>query len=364
VQILHKDLRKSILKLKPLTATDLYVLSNVLEVGDHITGRTVRRVHRRGHESRSGDKGERIPVFLTIDAQEIGFHESTTQPRLRIRGRILEGPEDLVSVGSWHTFNIETGSILTIKKKDWTSYHFQLLDEAQQASQRKKIGLLVINTGQATMAIVDNFKVRTAFQERFKIPRKTSSTKTRKHNIGQFFRSIADILNRLISVEGIEHLVIGGPGFTKDHLVDFLAEGNILPDVSIQVETTSSALPAGIGELISRGTIDKLAAEYNIIQERKILDEFLSRLGKGLETITYGLDSVCQAAQMGAIDTLLVLDTLLRSQDDNKKQLIQTTLKQTEYSRGRLHVVAANSENGKQLDGLGGMLALLRFPIR
>ncbi len=363
MRILHKDLRQGLLKLKPFTATDLYVLSNLVESGDHVSARTVRRVHRKGQEGRSGDKGERIPVFLTLDTQEAGFHESTAQPRLRIRGRILEGPEDLVSIGSWHTINVEIGSVLSIKKSEWTAYHFKLLDEAQQAAQRSKICLLVIDTGHATIAIVDNFKVRIALQERSKIPRKTSRSKTREHALGQFFKFVTDSLNRLITAEEVAHLVIGGPGFTKDHFLDFLDKNHLRPDIPIQIETTSSALGSGISELISRGTIDRLAAEYSVIQERKILDEFLARIGKGLETIAYGLESVYQAAQMGAIETLLVLDTLLRAQDGKEKEIIQKILKQTETGRGKLHIVTAKSENGEQLEGFGGTLALLRFPV-
>jgi protein pelota len=363
VRILHKDLRQGLLKLKPFTATDLYVLSNLVETGDHVSARTVRRVHRKGQEGRSGDKGERIPVFLTLDAQEAGFHESTAQPRLRIRGRILEGPQDLVAIGSWHTFNIEIGSVLSIKKSEWTAYHFKLLDEAEKATQRSKIGLLVIDMGHATMAIVDNFQVRTIWQERANIPRKASRVKTREQAIGQFFKFVTDALNRLIKTEEVAHLVVGGPGFTKDHFLAFLDKNRLRPDIPIQMETTSSALSSGISELISRGTIDRLAAEYSVVQERKILDEFLARMGKGLETVAYGLDSVDQAAQMGAIETLLVLDTFLRSQDETKKEQIQKILKQTESGRGNLHIVAANSENGEQLESLGGTLALLRFPV-
>ncbi|MHA2230873.1 MAG: mRNA surveillance protein pelota [Candidatus Hodarchaeales archaeon] len=363
MRTLHKDLRHGLLKLKPLTATDLYVLSNVLEPGDHVSARSVRRVHRKGQEGRSGDKGERVPVFLTLDVEEANFHESTAQPRLRIRGRILEGPDDLVSVGSWHTFNIEIGSVLSIKKKEWTSYHFKLLEEAQQAAQRSKIGLMVIDTGHMTMAVVDNFQVRMAFQERFKIPRKASRIKTREEAIGQFFRFVAEAVNRLIDNEKLVHLVIGGPGFTKDHFLTFLDKNQLRPDIPIQMETTSSALASGVGELVSRGTIDRLAAEYSVVQERKILDEFLTRMGKGIETVAYGLDNVHQAAQMGAVEKLLVLDTLLRSQEESQKEVIQTILKQTESGRGHLRIVTATSENGEQLEGLGGTLALLRFPI-
>ncbi|MHA2497072.1 MAG: mRNA surveillance protein pelota, partial [Candidatus Hodarchaeales archaeon] len=270
---------------------------------------------------------------------------------------------DLVSIGSWHTINVEVESVLSNKKSEWTAYRFKLLDEAQEAAQRSKICLLVIDTGHATIAIVDNFKVRIALQERSKIPRKTSRSKTREHALGQFFKFVTDSLNRLITAEEVAHLVIGGPGFTKDHFLDFLDKNHLRPDIPIQIETTSSALGSGISELISRGMIDRLAAEYSVIQERKILDEFLARIGKGLETIAYGLESVYQAAQMGAIETLLVLDTLLRAQDGKEKEIIQKILKQTETGRGKLHIVTAKSENGEQLEGLGGTLALLRFPV-
>ncbi len=363
MQIIHKDVRQGFMKLKPLNATDLYVLSNILEINDLVSAKTVRRVHRKGQEGRSGDKGERIPVFLKIQMQEANFHESSLQPRLRIRGTILEGPEDIVSIGSWHTFNIEIGVIISIKKNEWTSYHFKLLDEAKKSETQVKIALLVIDTSNATMAVVDNFKVKIIFQERFKIPRKASQSKNRNQIIGKYFRSVSEALNRIIKNEKIENLVIGGPGFAKDHFQEFITKNNLKPKIPIQMETTSTALAGGISELISRGTIDRLAADFSIVQERKILDEFLARLGKGLETVAYGLESVFQASQMGAIETLLVLDTLVRSQKENDKRAVRTTLKKSETSQSKIHIVLASSENGEQLASLGGILALLRFPV-
>ena len=64
-----------------------------------------------------GTKGDRKPMWLKLKVKSVSFHEFSN--RLRIKGTILEGPEDFVSFGSYHTFNIETGQQVTIQKSEW-----------------------------------------------------------------------------------------------------------------------------------------------------------------------------------------------------------------------------------------------------
>ena len=74
---------------------DLYVLYNVIAPNDQVKARTFRRIRQNDDEGRA-DKGERVPMVLTLVVEEAKFHEFAN--RLRIKGKVIAGPEDLISL--------------------------------------------------------------------------------------------------------------------------------------------------------------------------------------------------------------------------------------------------------------------------
>jgi protein pelota len=93
------------------------------------------------------------------------------------------------------------------------------------------------------------------------------------------------------------------------------------------------------------------------------MNEFLKRLGKDEKTIAYGPEEIEKAAIYGAIENLLLIEDFLRTTDQERRQFLENLLENTEKSGGYVEIVNINSEIGKQIKALGGMIALLRFPI-
>ena len=109
MKIMEFDKKKQEMVLKTESLNDLWALYNVIERGDKISAKTHRRVVLR-----EGAKGERKPMRLKINVESLSFHEFSN--RLRIKGTILEGPDEYVSYGSYHTLNIKIDKIITITK--------------------------------------------------------------------------------------------------------------------------------------------------------------------------------------------------------------------------------------------------------
>ena len=103
MQVLVDKTRNGELKVLIESLDDLWVIYNIIRENNQIKGRTFRRVVMR-----EGDSGVRKPMTLLLNIQKVEFHEFTN--RLRVLGTILEGPEDWVSTGQHHTFNLEPGS--------------------------------------------------------------------------------------------------------------------------------------------------------------------------------------------------------------------------------------------------------------
>jgi len=74
--------------------------------------------------------------------------------------------------------------------------------------------------------------------------------------------------------------------------------------------------------------------------------------------VAYGPKEVEEAVRSGAVETLLVLDPLLREKD------LEAMMNAVESSRGKVMVVSEHHEAGKKLEALGGMAALLRFRLQ
>ena len=112
-----------------------------------------------------------------------------------------------------------------------------------------------------------------------------------------------------------------------------------------------------IREIIKKGILDEMATEGRIVHEMRAMNRVLEEIGKSSSLVTYGINEVKKAAEAGAIEELLVIDNLLRKRD------VETIMNLVENLRGKVMVVSSEHEGGKQLTALGGMAALLRYPL-
>ena len=78
---------------------------------------------------------------------------------LRVSGKIVEGPDELIAKGSYHTFNIQKDTILKIIKEKWSSIELQRLKDAENSSLRSKILVVILDDRDATIALLRESKV-------------------------------------------------------------------------------------------------------------------------------------------------------------------------------------------------------------
>jgi protein pelota len=100
-----------------------------------------------------------------------------------------------------------------------------------------------------------------------------------------------------------------------------------------------------------------MATEGRIVHEMRAMNRILEEIGKSSSLATYGMKEVQNAAESGAVEELMVIDNLLRKED------VEKIMNLVENLRGKVMVVSSEHEGGKQLTALGGMAALLRYPL-
>ncbi len=169
------------------------------------------------------------------------------------------------------------------------------------------------------------------------------------------YKKVAEHMKtQFLGYEGLKGILVGGPGPTKHEFVD----GNyITADVKkkiITVKDLSYTEEFGLQELVDKSG-DVLFQE-DIVEEKKIVNQFLETLAKRPGLISYGEKEVMKALEMGAVATLLLSESL----DESKIETFEETAKKFSTE---IKIISTETMEGAQLRDLGGYGAILRYEL-
>ncbi|MHA1821549.1 MAG: mRNA surveillance protein pelota [Promethearchaeota archaeon] len=358
MQILHTEPNKGLVKVQIANLEDLWVLYNIIQDGDTVGARTFRRV-----VIREGDAGERKPMYLELKVESLEFHEYSN--RLRIKGQITKGPDEFISLGQYHTINVTIGTKLTIIKDKWYQHEIKRLNEATKSGENKIILVVALETGLATISLVSNYSIRVVSTLRKNIPGKRYSKQHFMDAITKFFEELSGIIAENIKNNDINLVIICGPGFLKEQyqetLRQYLKQQHM--SVSVRVASASSGTESAIYEVLRKGDIASIIADHRLSEETNLMEEFITHLGKDDGLITYGLEETLKAAEMGAIEILMVTDIVMREIRKNKEQDIEKLFNLVESARGQIKIFSTLHPAGEQLQNYTGIAAILRYKI-
>jgi protein pelota len=279
--------------------------------------------------------------------------------KLRVHGLIREAP-DIMPTGAHHTLTIALNQPLTIVKKEWPKH---LLDRLARASETEK-PMLILSIDDEGFAIAETkqYGVEIKVEERTKLPGKHEAEK-RVEAAKAYFRRALNSLNQLWT-QNHSPIVIVGAGFVKGDFTKFLAEEAQEISKSVtDVKSVNNGGTAGIYEAIRSGVLLHAANQLRIVQETATIEEVMKRLGKDEGKVTYGLEAVENAANMRAVEKLVIADVTLRDADEQQRLRLEGLMKTIEKRGADITIISAEHEAGLKLLALGGVAALLRFPL-
>jgi len=357
MQIIEEKPKEGRVKVKAETLDDLWHLYHIIDPGDIVYAKTLRKQAQRSDSLRA-EKVEVIPVFLGVKAEKINFHKFANQ--VRVTGPIVYASREDVPLGKYHTITIEEGTTVTIQKTRWKEHHIERLKEAVEASKRARVMIVVIDEGEADMALVREYGLEVLNSIRYNLGGKRYNT-DRESEEKRFFHDVAKTMEDVMNREKVEKAIVAGPGFVKEDFHKFLKEK--YPELAkrVVIEDTSVTGRTGIYEVIKRGTVEKVYHENRVAKEIQLVEKVLENIARNNGLAAYGLREVEGAANYGAVATLLVLDELLKGEHREK---IEEMMDAVRYSRGEVVVVSSEHEGGEKLKALGGLAALLRFRVR
>ncbi len=361
MKIVTKKLKTGLVVVVPEDMDDLWHLYNVILPGDQVAARTVRRVRRDLGDTSRPDKGERRRMFIRLAVEEVALHKYSN--RLRVKGKILEGPADFVSLGSYHTINIEPGLKTEIVKERWPR---PLLQRLQDAASRKgqRLIIIAVEEDQASIGIIDDSGIDVRVEIHGTARGKYGKYVQTAETMNQMFAGVATQLQELLDrLPDVLRVVIVGPGSTKEKLAEYITSRIPTSQGKILIEHVSTGTVTGIYEALNRGVIEQIAGEIRLNREIRLMDDIMTHLGKGTGKTAYGWDEILRAVQFGAVETLLVLDKTFREAAPDQRRRMETIMRQVETKAGSIEILSAEHQAGKQLKSLGGIAALLRFSL-
>lgn len=225
-------------------------------------------------------------------------------------------------------------------------------------------GIIILDRREAQVAILKGKTISVIYSETSAVPGKYKAggqsaarfARVREGLARAFYRKVADVVNQefdsnIIKLKGI---IIGGPGPSKEefHNENFLNQ-DIKKNVIAVVDVGYSG-EQGIAEVLEKSK--DILAEESMLREKKATDRFFNILGKTPDLATYGNDNVKKAAELGAIELMLISD----SKDDDEIEKFADLI---ETQRGDWIIISSISREGKTLDGIGGVGAILRYKV-
>ena len=334
---------------------DLWFLSQVIEKGDAVTAKTVRKMKLGGQEERKANVVKKW-VQLTLEVEKVEFHKYTNA--LRVAGKITEASGD-IQRGAFHTINIEEGSKLTVKKEVWLKHQWSRLQEATK-EKFPKVLLCVLDRKEVSFALLKRYgydlmsELEGEVQEkRFPILKKSAT----------FYQDIVKRIQEYVKRFKIEYIIIASPAFWKDEIMKEVNKNAQELKNKVTLATCNATGKNALNEVLKRDEVKKLLKNERLIQEIALVDEIFTEIGKN-GAVTYGLQEVEKVAQTGAVKTLLITTDLIRSlRQENRYDQLDKVMKLVEQAQGDIHIITTEHDAGQRLQGITGIAALLRYKI-
>ncbi|RFU35156.1 hypothetical protein B7463_g1252, partial [Scytalidium lignicola] len=356
----------------PEEPEDMWHAYNLIAANDLLRASAIRRVTT---ESSTGSTSStRVHITLLIRVTSIDFDPQAGQ--LHVSGRVAE-ENKWVKVGAYHTLDLELQRNFTLEKSEgWDSIALDVVREAIKQDKEGTVPAVVMQEGLANICLITEHQ--TILKQRIEsgIPRKRSG-RSAEHDKGleKFYQVTLETLTRHVDITLPRPLLLASPGFTaagfQKYIIDEATRtGNkaLLANKSnFIVVHCSSGHVHSLNEILKSPEVLSKLKDTKYARETRYMDDFMTLLRKDDGRAWYGPSEVEKAVEKGAVGrgggVLLISNALFRSQEIGTRKRWVKLVDQVREEGGEARVLSSDHESGKRLEGLGGIAAILTFPI-
>lgn len=269
-------------------------------------------------------------------------------------------------------------------------------------------GLIVADKNEAAIGYLQGSSIKTVYTLESNVPGKTKAggqsaqrfSRLREEMLKTFLDEISEKAKNAFMKKAREGkllgLIIGGPGFVKDKLVDDDHLHQALQDEIIDVKSLDVSGEAGLSRLVDKA--EESIEDSQVVKERNLVNQFFENLKTDNGKSEYGIEQVEEALKIGAVDTILISedvdlyeavyecgnghdhsvyeeeaeieDSIECPECGEEMELkeigdiIDALGEKAEEMSSDLEIISSEHEEGKRLLNMGGVAAILRYRIR
>ena len=329
---------------------DLLTIRRLIKNGDKIVGETTRVLKQEKEYSRP-DKGERIKIRLAIEVEKVSLDD--VLDRIRVGGSITESNNDAVPHGSHHSFIVKIDQPFNLVKKKWTQIEKKIATKKQHGIT---FVLVAIDTGDCGIGRLKGTHL-------YLLPNIYSGASGKRYKsnfkIEKFFDDVVKVLSTIVQKD--DTVIIFGPGETRKKFGNFLSNGTLGQKIQIKVvEGVDSGGEDGIHIFTKSDSMKEIMSDSKLAKVSKIIDQIMFLANKTSKKFSMGLAETRKANEFGAIESLVFSEKAIQDYDE---QEVIDFLNDVESKGGELFSVDSSTDVGLRVSGLGGIIALLRFPV-
>lgn len=370
-----KLIRKSLAKDKsgditlcPQDSEDMWHAYNLIHEGDDLEAWTFRKVAKMTKDGPIKGSAERKLVKLKLRVETVDFEPADCD--LRIKGKVIEDTED-VSAGSYHTFSLEVNRNFKLYKTEWDMVSLEVVDNATNPEAKAEIAAIVMEEGVAHLCLItDNMTFLRQKIEQNIPKKKRGDNSGYEKGMTKFYELLYNTMLRTFSLEKLKVVLLASPGFVAKGYYDYMLQTAVTKGDQFLVKSKSKFLVThsstgylqGLDEVLKTPEVQSQLANTRYQREITVLDNFFKILNDDDMRAWYGPRHVEAAVEKGAVATLLITDSLFRSNDIATRKKYIAMVEELRNSGREALIFSTMHPSGKELSDLGGIAAILLYP--
>ncbi|KAG0656954.1 hypothetical protein C6P45_002539 [Maudiozyma exigua] len=365
------DKSQTIINLTPEDKEDLFTIYQIIDPDDEV-------IIKKMFTTKQEDSNKKTITDLhEIKLKVISYEFDIKDEYLRYKGVTI--PDDTgvankdISIGKFLSFSIHYTHPMTIYKHNLNKYAKRLLQDAENAMNKSEIGAVVLQEGIAHVCLLTSSSTIMKQKIAVTLPKKKNAEDATKFNDlnEAFYRQIYDAMNANFNYNELKVILLCSPGFFADalhkHILKF-AEQDQNEDIiknqeSFLLANCSTGYLQGIDEVLKNPKYVEKLEDTKFVKDVKLLDQFMEHLDNDDNMAWYGRYEVFKAAKLDAIDTLLMTDTMLKSNNIAKREKYLDLIDLIEANGGKVFIFSTLHTSGEELNQLTGLACILKYAI-
>ncbi|KRX36517.1 Protein pelota -like protein [Trichinella murrelli] len=344
---------------------DMWHTYNLVQVGDNVRTSTTRKVT---FDRLSGHSASKMQLVLTVEVEKIFYDKE--DGALHVSGKNIE-ENQFVKLGAYHTLNLQLKRKFTVYKCKWDVVHMERINEACNSSSEADLAAVVMQDGLAHICLITNTMTISRAKITKSIPQKSRyNASQRQVAFKKFFEAVKAALLLNVNFDVVKCVLIASPGFLRDQFFAYLySEDSSKNEVLLNnkskfilVQSTTGHKHA-LKEILNNPAISAKLKDTKAAGETKALEAFHEMLLQDANRAFYGIKHVEHANELLSIKTLLISDALFRSMDFVKRSRYVSLVESVKKQGGEVKIFSSLHLSGEQLAYMGGVAAILRYPI-